>query len=323
MLETISGNPPFEGAEPCPVGQGRYGIDDQMRNQQDLLPGMAVSREDTTSNATRKNVWKYGDSHARPEFFGVATTKGTGPQLTLKASTTNADVISVLYEGYTPVLLAPGQIVKPGQWLEPIPNGTNQALFRVASGGHKVAQARDYLDNSGGTAGVWVGADLIKAPSSSGLLDRVGPSANLTGVTAETAYGVTVTIPAYSLRAKDRLRIVGSVLSNNIAAGNNTVKGYANGIGSGVLFTAPAVTFAANDVVDFLAELYVAALTGSSNVSQSGFVSAGTPGSATARAIPGLVTLDPTVDNVITIANTPNNVADSSKLLFLSVERLA
>jgi hypothetical protein len=61
---------------------------------------------------------------------------------------------------------------------------------------------------------------------------------------------------------------------------------------------------------------------GSNNVALSGFVSAGTPGTATARAVAGLMTMDTTVDNLVSIANTPNNNADSSKLLFNLVERL-
>jgi hypothetical protein len=322
-LTTLSGNPPNDGTEVIPVASGRYGIDDQMRQQEAMTPGMAVSSEDTTNPAKRKNIWKYGSASARPEFFGVVYTKGPSPTLAIPPSTTDADVSSVLYEGYSPLLLAPGQVVRRGQWLEPIPGGTSQAYFRVAPSGRGVAQAREYCDNSGGSAPVFVGCDVIKAPVLAGLIGSVGPSANLTGVTVRTAYGLTVTLPAYSLRLRDRLRIVGSGLSNNIAAGGNVVEGFVNGIGSGQLFAAPSVTFAANDVFNFAIDLYVSALTGSNNVSLSGFVAAGTPGTATARPVPGLTTLDPTVDNVVTITNTPNNVADSSKLLFLSVERVS
>lgn len=327
MLETISGYAPFGGPEPCPAGQGRYGIDDQMRPQEAMLPGMAVSRMDTTSNANNRSIYKFGSASARPEFYGVLTTKGVAPQLTVLQSTTNADTVSVLYAGYCPVLLAPGQVVRPGQYLEPIPSGPSQALFRVSSAGVSHVVARDYADNSGGTAGVWVGADVFGGRSGSGLLGAVGPSANLTGVAVETAYGLpaaaTITIPAYSLRLRDRLRIVGSVLSNNLAAGGNVVKAYVNGIGSGALFTAPSVTFAASDVVAFSVDAYLAAMSGANNLSLSGSVSAGTPGTATARPVAGLSTLDPTVNNVVTITNTPNNAADSSKLLFLSVEKVA
>lgn len=327
MLETISGYAPFGGPEPCPAGQGRYGIDDQMRPQEAMLPGMAVSRMDTTSNANNRSIYKFGNALARPEFYGVLTTKGVAPQLTVLQSTTNADTISVLYAGYAPVLLAPGQVVRPGQYLEPIPSGPSQAMFRVSSAGVSHVVARDYADNSGGTAGIWVGADIFGGRAGSGLLGVVGPSANLTGVAVETAYGLpaaaTITIPAYSLRLRDRLRIVGAVLSNNLAAGGNVVKGYVNGIGSSALFAAPATTFAANDVVDFHIEAYVNAISGINNLSLSGSVSAGTPGTATARAIAGLATLDLTAAQVITITNTPNNIADSSKLLFLSVEKVA
>lgn len=326
-LLVLDGNSPHDGSEPIPVGQGRYGIDDQMRNLEVMTPGMAVSSMNSTSQADRKSIYKFGSASARPEFFGVVYTKGASPSMSLPICTDDASTVSVIYEGYAPLLLAPGQTVRRGQWLEPIPSGTSQAYFRVATTGRGVAQARNYCDNSSGTEPIWVGADLVKSPGLSGILGAVGPGSNLTGTTSETAYGAaaaaTVTIPAYSLRAGDRFRIVGTVLSNNIAAGNNTVKGYINGIGSGVLFTAPAVTFAANDVVDFQIDCYVASIGGSGSVSLSGSVAAGTPGTATHRAIPGSLTMDTTVANVVTIANTPNNNADSSKLLFLSVERLS
>ena len=51
-------------------------------------------------------------------------------------------------------------------------------------------------------------------------------------------------------------------------------------------FAAPTTTLAANDVVDFSVEVYISAASGSNNASLSGFVSAGTPGTATARAEP-------------------------------------
>lgn len=327
MLELITGNCPFDGPEPHPAGQGRYGIDDSMRPLEDMIPGMAVSRQDTTTNANKRNVYRFGAAQARPEFYGVLTTKGVAPQLTVKASTTNADTVSILYAGYCPVLLAPGQVVRPGQFLAPIPSGPSQAMFRVVPSGFGQVVARDYLDNSGGTTGAWVGADVFLGRSSGGLLGAVGPSVNLTGTTSETAYGLpaaaTVTIPAYSLRLRDRLRIVGAVLANNLALGGNVVRGRVNGLGSATLFAAPSTTFAANDVVSFTVEAYLSSLTGSNNLSLSGFVSAGTPGTATGRALSGTTTLDTTVNNTITITNTPADMADSSKLLFLSVEKVA
>ena len=131
----------------------------------------------------------------------------------------------------------------------------------------------------------------------------------------------TRTIRQNSLRVGDQLEFVGSVLSNNIAAGGNVVKGYINGIGSGVLFTAPSVTFAANDVVDFRIRGRVQSIGASGSLALSGFVGAGVPGTATARVVVGSLTINTTVDNVVTIANTPSNIADSSTLQFLSVDR--
>lgn len=322
MIEVITGSAPFDGPEPCPVGQGRYGLDDQMRAMQDMLPGMGVSREDTTSNANKRNFYKYGHASARPEFYGVLTTKGPAPQLTVKASTNNADTVSVIYEGYAPCLLAPGQVVKPGQWIEPIPSGSNQALFRLASGGKGVAQVRDYLSNTT-EQGQWVGADIIKAPAASGLIAAVGPSAALVGVTIETVYNKTVPIPANTLRVGDRLRFVSIVKADNSALGSNTVKGYINGLGSGVLFAAPATSFTAGDTVLSFIDAYVASIGVSGSLSLAGQLTTGTIGTATARASASALTINTTIDNVVSVASTPNNVLDSSTLLFLSVEKLA
>ena len=94
---------------------------------------------------------------------------------------------------------------------------------------------------------------------------------------------------ANTLRVGDRLRAVAAVLSNNGAAGANTVKGRINGIAGALLFTAPAVTFSSADVVQYESEWYVSAVGASGNISQSGGVCAGTSGTATKRAVVGQV----------------------------------
>ena len=68
----------------------------------------------------------------------------------------------------------------------------------------------------------------------------------------------------------------GAILSNNIAAAN-TAKGYINGLTSGLLFTAPAVTYQASDVVMWDVTARVQSLSGSNNVALSGFVSPARP----------------------------------------------
>lgn len=324
MLETLDGFPPAEGSEPFGAGEGQYGIDDSMRLGEAAKPGMALSRIDSALAANRRTVYKFGNALARPEFFAVLTTKGPAPEMIVPATTNNDNVVEVLYAGYAPVLLAPGEVVKIGDALEPINGGTYAAHWRKAPSGCGPAFSRDSLDNSAeGAVAAWVGADIFGGNCCpAGVLGAVGPSANLTGTTSETAYDKTVDIAGYSLRVGDRLRIVGCVLSNNIAAGNNTVKGYIDGLASGVLFTAAAATFAASDVVQFAIDLYIAAASGSNNVSMSGLVASGTPGTVTYRPVAGLLTMDLTATQTVTIANTPNNIADSSKLLFLSVEKL-
>lgn len=315
-LDTITGQTPQEGSIPIPVAAGRYGMYDQVRQLETVLIGMAVSWKDSTDPADWRSYYKFGNALARSEFAGVVGTFGASPGLSIPASTTNADTSSVLFAGYAAVLLAPGEVVKKGQYLAPIPSGTYQGYFQVSASGP--VESRQYA--SGGSDGVLVSANILSRRALSGLIaPAVGPSAALTGVTVETAYNKTVSIPANSLRVGDRLRIRATVLSNNGAAGANTVKVYINGIGSGVLATAPAVTFSASDVVQYEGDIYVSTTI---LLAQTGSIVAGTPGTATLRAVPGTLAVVLTSANVVTVTNTPNNIADSSTLQLLSVEKL-
>ncbi len=321
----IDGQSPTDGSIAQPVAAGRYGMNDPIRQQVAVVIGMAYSFKNSADPADRLSVYLYGDALARPELGGVIAQDGRAPTMSIPAATGDADCATGIFCGYAPILLAPGQVVRRGQHLEPIPSGANQAMWRVSVTGP--AKARQAYDNSGGTEGVLISADLFLEADESGFeISAVGPSAALTGVTVETAYGAagvaTRTIPANTLKVGDRLRIVAAVLSGNVAAGANTVKGRINGIVGALIFTAPAVTLQTSDVVQYASDLYVSVIGASGNLSQSGSVSAGAPGTATARAVVGQVAIDTTVDNVVTITNTPNNIADTSTLLFISVEKL-
>jgi len=323
---TLDGQSPVDGSVAQPVAAGRYGMLDPIRQQVAVVIGQAFSFKDSTNPADRLSVYLFGDPLARPELGGVIAQDGNAPTMSIAAATGDSDCATGIFSGYAPVLLAPGEVVKRGQHLTPIAVGANQGSWRVAASGP--AKSRQYFDNSGGSEAVLISADLFPISDESGFdVVSVGPSNALTGVTVETAYTATLpalatrTIRQNSLRVGDQLEFVGSVLSNNIAAGGNVVKGYINGIGSGVLFTAPSVTFAANDVVDFRIRGRVQSIGASGSLALSGFVGAGVPGTATARVVVGSLTINTTVDNVVTIANTPSNIADSSTLQFLSVDR--
>ena len=322
---TLDGQSPVDGSVAQPVASGRYGMHDPLRQQVAVVIGQAYSFKDSTNPADRLSIYLFGDALARPELGGVIAQDGNAPTMSIAAATGDSDCATGIFCGYAPILLAPGEVVKRGQHLEPIPTGANQAMWRTSPTGPAIA--RQYYDNSGGTEGALISADLLLESDPSGFeVVAVGPSAALTGVTVETAYGLpaaaTRTIKANTLRVGDRLRAVACVLSGNIAAGANTVKGRINGIAGALVFTAPAVTFAAADVVQYESEWYVSAVGESGNISQSGGVCAGVPGTATKRAVVGQIAIDTTVDNVVTITNTPNNIADTSTLLFLSVDKL-
>ncbi|TXH42086.1 MAG: hypothetical protein E6Q97_36365 [Desulfurellales bacterium] len=321
-LETISQSTPMEGSIAIPIASGHYGMYDQCRQLEAVLPGMAVSWKDSTSAADWRSYYKFGNALARPECAGIVATFGTSPTLSIPVSTTNADGTAVLFAGYGAVLLAPGQTVKKGQHMEPIPNGTYAGYWRVADGGHGVAESRQYASNTSETEGMLVSANVLcQASTGAGLIGAVGPSTQMTGVSVETAYDKTVTIPKNSLRVGDRLRFVTIVKADNAASGNNTVKEYINGL-SGVLFTAPATTFSNNDTVVSFIDAYVASIGATGSLSLAGQLTTGTIGTATARASASSLVINTTVDNVVTVTNDPDTTADSSTLLFLSVEKL-
>lgn len=324
---TLDGQSPVDGSVARPVASGRYGMHDPLRQQVAVVIGQAYSFKDSTNPADRLSIYLFGDALARPELGGVIAQDGNAPTMSIAAATGDSDCATGIFCGYAPILLAPGEVVKRGQHLEPIPAGANRAMWRTSPTGPAIA--RQYYDNSGGSEGALISADLLLESDPSGFeVVAVGPSNALTGVTVETAYAATLpalatrTIKANTLRVGDRLRAVACVLSGNIAAGANTVKGRINGVAGALLFTAPAVTFAAADVVQYESEWYVSAVGASGNISQSGGVCAGVPGTATKRAVVGQIAIDTTVDNVVTITNTPNNIADTSTLLFLSVDKL-
>lgn len=310
----VSGMSPVDGAIAQPVASGRYGMLEPLRQKEAVVVGMAFSFEDTADQTKRLNIYKFGNALAKSALGGVIAQDGNAPSSAIAAATDDADSTTGCFAGYVPVLLAPGESVRRGDRMEPINGGANQAMWRKAPSGP--ATARQAYDNSAGTEGALVSADLL--PCCPDYVSSVG-TALVTGVAVETAYGQTVTLPAYSLRVGDRFRITGAVLCNNIAAGGNVIKLYINGIGSAALVTTGSVTYAANDVMQFQVD---ARVLNSTTLTLSGGWAFGTPGTATYRPLAATAAITLTASNVITLAVTPNNIADSSTLQFLSVERL-
>jgi len=320
-LSTIRGTAPFMGGKPTPISEGKQGRIGGLRNKEAVVTGAAVSRSATNTTAALLDIWLYGNSSARAEFLGVVATDGAAPTLSIAASANDDEVVDVITDGYAKVLLAAGQTVRKGQWLEPIPDATGH--FRVASGGHGVAFAESDVDNSAGSVAVFCGAFIRQDDIASGVVGSAGISATITGVAVETAYAGTVDIPR-NPRVGDLFRISGCARGLNGAAGNNTIKGYIDGIGSTEIFTSPAVTFNANDVCTWSIYVRIVSLGAGGTMSVWGEVGFGAPGTATMRAqgSAGAVTIDTTQANTVTIAVTPNNNADQSRLEGLVVEKL-
>lgn len=334
--EKTSISSPTDGLTAAPFSTPGLGLYDQIRNQMPVYPGQAVSFKSSTDPLDFLRVYLFGDALARPEFGGVCITQSNSPDNLNPACVANHDGISIMKFGRSAVMLAPGEIIERDQYLEVIPSGPYQGLWRAASGGAVHAQSMQPYDDSGNALGDAPGpmitAMVFEVPVSSGLLGgrAVGPSDTLTTVAVEMAYkigadAVTRTILANSVKVGDRFRIVFASAALNAASGATLFKGYLNGIAdAGSLFySSISTTPASGDVVQVIAELYIAALTGSNNVRLSGVATVGTPGTATARSLGISCTMDVTQDNEVTISCTPNNTADQSVLEFLSVEKVA
>lgn len=321
---TLDGQSPPDGSIAQPIASGRYGMHDSIRQLEAVVIGKAYSFKNSTDPADRLSVYLFGNASARPELGGVIAQDGNAPTMNIAIATGDADCAQGCFAGYAPILLAPGEVVRRGQHLEPIPSGAYQAQWRVSLTGP--AKSRQYFDNSAGTEGALISADIFECCDEPGAGESAaGPSDALTLTTAETAYkigstAVTRTIEANSLRVGSRLKVVVSVTATTGAAGGNIVKVYINGIGSGVIATSPTVTYANGDVYDMIAEGYISAIGASGSLRLSGFQAFGAPGTATARPVAAALTIDTTVDNLVTVAVTPNNNSDSTTLQFLSVE---
>ena len=326
MLDTLSSTNLAWGAEAVPVAEGHFGGRDQMRLQEAAVPGMALSYENTATAGRYLNVYKYGHASARPEFFGVLWTKGRSPSMSTPATTTNSDAKFVVFAGYCPLLLAPGMSIRAGQYLEPIPSGDYQAMWRpVTAGGKGVAWAtQSYTNNT--SEGVWVGAVIERQSIGAGLLgsDVVG-STTVTGVAVRTAYSRTITIPANTIKVGDRYRISFGGRSLNNADNTHLFELWLNGltVPTGALLTSAAFAAAKlNSGAFFRGEAEVE-IVSATTVEAKGYV--GCKDAVTYTGTAGAVgTLDRTVDQVVTVSVTPGGASanDQTKLDDIAVVKL-
>lgn len=324
-LSTISYKGPVRGYPPIKASEANYGMESGVRQQEAVVFGMAAAWKNSTAPADLMSYYLFGNALARPEFAGVVASLGNSPTLNIPVCTTDSEVTQICYAGICPVLLAPGEVVRRGQYLEPIPSGANRAMFRAAPCGP--VQAMQYADNSAGTVGMLISGIVLPACDGAGLLGVRGPSDALTTVAVETVYKVGTTkqvvdVPANSLRVGDRLSIDFSITSNIASTGAYVIKLYADDIGSAALATLSKTFAGANEVAQGKVELCVLALSGANNVALSGAVAIGVPGTATYTPIAALASLDLTQANSIALAATPSAVGDSTTLQYFSVAKL-
>lgn len=324
-LTSISYKGPVKGITPTPISEGPVGIESGCRQQESVLIGMAAAWKNSASQADLMSYYKYGSASARPEFAGVVASAGNAPGLTITVCTTDAEDTQICYAGLAPVLLAPGESVRRGQYLEPIPSGDFQAMFRAAACGP--VQAWQAASNTSETDGMLITGYVDLDCSGSRVLGAIGPSAALTGTTSETVYQISsanakVDIPANSLRVGDRLRINFGIRAGGASGGAYAIKLYPDGTSSTALVSLSATFGGAGEVAQGQVDLYVAALSGANNVAVSGMAAIGVVGTATYRPVAALASLDLTQINSVLLAATPNSNSDTTTLQYLSVEKL-
>lgn len=324
-LTTLSFKGPWRGFPPIKASEANYGMESGARQQEAVVFGMAAAWKNSTAQADNLSYYLFGHASAKPEFAGVVASFGNSPTYSIPVCTTDAEVTQICYAGICPVLLAPGETVKRGDYLEPIPAGTNRAMFRKAACGP--VQSMQIADNSGGTVGMLISGIVLPDCAGAGLIDAVGPSSELTGTTDETVYKVGTTplvidLPAYGYRVGDRFRINFGITAGSTSGGAYVVKLYADGIGSAAFATMSRTLAGTGDVFQGQVDLYISALTGANNVAVSGMVAAGAPGTVTYTAVAGLASMDLTAINSISIAATPNGVGNKTTLQYFSVEKL-
>lgn len=328
MLDSLSSSPLHWGPEPIPCGQGRFGIIDSARLMEAATPGMALSYENSATGSKYLNFYKFGNASARTEFFGVLYTKGSSPSMAVSATTTNADGVAVIYDGYAPVLLAPGFACRAGQYLEPISSGTNQALFRpVTAGARGPVLALESYDNSAGTAGVWVSGLVNRSPVGVGLVGAITASSATLQADAETAFDQKVTVPilgsvtalvagkVFRIRAKARV-------TDGAAAETLILRLRWGGLTGALLAATPAITVATGDLGNIEAVLTIRTTTTATAAATIGL---GVPGTATMRTsgTAGTVTIDTaTAADVVATADWSAATNNDVILEDLTVEAL-
>lgn len=326
-LSQISFKGPWRGYPPIKASEGNYGMESGCRQQEAVVFGMAAAWKNSTAQADNLSYYLFGHASAQPEFAGVVASMGNSPTLAIPVCTTDSEVTQICYAGICPVLIAPGETITRGDYLEPIPAGANRAMFRKAACGP--VQSMQSADNSAGITGMMISGIVMPDCAAPGLIGAVGPSTELTGVAVETVYSAGVTpapvvvdLPANGYRVGDRYRINFGITAGSTSGGAYVVKLYADGIGSAALASMSRTLAGTGDVFQGQVDLYISALTGANNVAVSGMVAAGAPGTVTYTAVAGLASMDLTAINSISLAATPNANGDKTTLQYLSVEKL-
>jgi hypothetical protein len=322
-LSVLTGTGPFAGSKPCPISEGRQGLFGGMRNKEAVVTGAAVSRSATNTTAAFLDVYLFGHASARAEFLGVVSTDGAAQDMSIAASANDDEVVNVISDGYAKCLLGVGEVVRKGQWVEPINNASGH--FRpCAAGGVGVGFADHDADNSAGSAAIYVGVHLRQHPRSSGLVDAIIASSATLQADAETAFSQTAVLaPANSLRVEDVFRISAKARVTDGATGDTLqLQVRLNTAAGNILGSSTSIDPATGNLIVFDLFVTIRSLGAAGTLTSGGLAVAAATPVATGSA--GTVVIDTTAANIICVtANWSAATTDDVILEDLVVEKIA
>jgi hypothetical protein len=204
------------------------------------------------------------------------------------------------------------------------------ALFYADAGG-KVTATQNGIPIGIALTAASANNDIIEGlrldlPNKNKLFTSVVASTAVTNTTTETLFDQSFTIPANMLAAGDRLKIKaqGSAPATN-STDTLTAKLYIGGLAGLLIASTGALDVANNDAFFIDADLTIRTAGVSGTVVGTGWITIGTPGTATAKQfVLASSTLDTTASKVVGVSATWSvaNAGDSCRLDMLDIERV-
>ncbi len=300
---------------------------DGLYAQEPIFKGAAVSFSADPNKPL--DLYHFGHPSAVPELLGIMNSTPRAPGLQSQGPGYE-ETLQVVPAGRCGALLAPGQTVRRGQFLEPVGAGA-PGLWRVSAAGKGPFQAWESVNNSG-TQPIFVSGLLLSGSAGGGLFGMsLAPSAPLSadvlGANTEGAFDNSFRIPKNTLMAGKKYRLSALVDFMSANPGDKTILGVRlGGLGGLLLATTDSkgIVFAKGDQGVLRLELDVQTTGLLGRVLSSGTGAIGTLGAAPMVAIgaAGPLVVDTTKDYdlSITVTFNSNNAANQAVCRTLSLE---